>query len=129
MKHTVLIILLLFIYGCNGCREPEIYKTAYLKKTGQEFTITLRGRGSLHPASPFDIGKTAEDSIQYIIPIDSGIIKVEDLPYDSCCYPKFGTIEISGSKLKINMYFNDTDTKKIDAFLWNGEYDLIRTYR
>ena len=126
MKQRILIISLLFIYGCNGCRGPENYKTAYLKKTSQKFTITLRGKGALHPASPFDIGKTYEDSMQYLIPIDSGIIKAEDLPYDSCCYPKFGTIEISGSKLKINIYFNDTDTKKIDTFLWNGDYELLR---
>ena len=126
MKHTIFIISLFLIYGCNGCKEPENYKTAYLKRTGQKFTITLKGRRALHPAGPFDIGKTYEDSFQHIVPTDSGTIKVEDLPQDSCCYPRFGTINIQGNKLRINIYANDTDQKKIDTFSWNGEYDLIR---
>lgn len=104
LKHTIFIVLLLLILGCNGGGRPENYQSAYLKKTGQKFTIILKGRRSLHPAGPFDIGKTYEDSFLYLIPIDSRTIKVEDLRHDSCCYPRFGTIRIQGNKLGINIY-------------------------
>jgi hypothetical protein len=124
MKHTKFIIPILFLCGCSEYKSYGNYHTAFLKKTGQEFTITIKGRRSLHPAGFFDIGKTYEDSFQYIIPVDSGIIHVEDLPQDSCCYPRFGTIEINGDKLEMNIYANDTDRKEIESFSWNGKYDL-----
>lgn len=127
MKYLPLIIVaIIFLFGCRGCGEPE-FKTAYIRKSGQNFIITIKGRGSLHPAGPFDVGKTVEDSFQFIVPRDTGIIKSNELLKDICCYPwAGGDITIRENQLKIELYFNDTDQKKIMPDVWNREYDLIR---
>jgi hypothetical protein len=126
MKYFSLIITIVLIIGCGDYGEPE-FKTAYIRKAGQNFIITIKGRASLHPASPFDVGKTVEDSFQFIVPRDTGIIKPNELPNDRGSYPwAGGDITIGDNKLKIELYFNDTDQKKIEADVWNKQYDLIR---
>ena len=125
MVNKLFVILFIFLSGCANRGEPENYKTAYIQKTGEKFTIKVKGKRLGHPAGPFDI-KTHEDSIQFVIPIDSGTIKLENLPHDTCCYPIFGIIKIWDNKLQLDLYDDDTDRKKIDTSSWNGEYDLIR---
>ena len=124
MKYTIFLAAILFTYACGGSGLAENFKTALIKKNGQNFTITLKSKRSLHPASPFDIGKTYEDSIIFFIPRDTGIIKGEELPKDSCCYTATGTIIITGDKLKVDLSYYDTDDKILRADSWNGNYML-----
>ena len=127
LSNVYLLLILIYIVfsGCNGSR---IYKTAYLTPSGNMFLITLRGKGVGHPAGPIDIffPKTFNDSMQYLIPRNEGIIKGEEFPHKDCCYEMTGSITIIGSKLKIALYAKNTDDKKLDPDTWNGEYDLIR---
>jgi hypothetical protein len=109
-------------------KGATIYKTAYLSKHGSNFIITIRGRGVGHPAGLGDIifPHTFPDSEQYVIPRDTGVIKGEELPYDSCCYKSTGIIIITGNQIKVSLYFKNTDDKRLDAGTWNGNYDLLR---
>ena len=127
MKNQVYILLLvlLFIYSCNG---STIYKTAYINKTKNGFIITLRGKGTGHPAGFSDVffPKTFNDSMQYLIPRDIGIVKGEELPHDTCCYKSTGTITISKDKIDIDLLYKNTDDNRLEQGTWNGNYDLVR---
>jgi hypothetical protein len=129
MKRIYLLILgtivLFEFYGC-GRSGAMNYKTAYISEYNSRFIITVKGKRLLHPASLFDIGKTYEDSQQYQIPRNKGIVKGEELPWDSGYYKATGSIIIDSSYLKIDLYYINTDDKKLDTGSWNGEYDLVK---
>lgn len=92
------------------------------------FLITLHGKGVGHPAGPIDVlfPNTYDDSMQYLIPRNEGIIKGEEFQHRKCCYDLTGSITITGSTLKIALFAKNTDDKKLDPVTWNGEYDLER---
>ena len=81
-----------------------------------------------HPAGPLDVifPKTFPDSMQYIIPRDEGVVTGEELPHDSCCYDATGKILIAGKHITIDLYFKNTDERRLDPGTWNGQYDLVK---
>src|SRR4051794_5980955 len=82
MKKTLFFVInafaFLMLYSCNGVKK---YKTAYISKIENGYEITLRGRGTGHPAGPVDVffPHTFADSFFLDIPFSQGIINCTDI--------------------------------------------------
>lgn len=77
-KASLLVLVSIFSHVFSGCSSGAMnYKNATITNDGKGFVITLRGKRVLHPASPVDIflNNTYEDSMQYIVTKNNGIIK------------------------------------------------------
>jgi len=132
-KFIIAIIILVFTF--SGCGGSQKYKRAYISEKGGNFVITLRGRGTGHPAGPTDIlfPKTFEDSIELIVPISIDTIsfdKVKELvPEDSNKFVTLvfskGYVFFSKSKLEVDLYQTYPEYPPNDPLYWNGDYDLI----
>ena len=103
------------------------YKTAYIETGKQGFKVTVKGKRLYMVHDPFSLflRKTYEDSMQYFIPRNKGVIKGEELPSKSGNYKSVGTITIQNNIIKINLSADNYDDKKLEPDTWNGEYKLV----
>jgi hypothetical protein len=132
-KFMIAVFILVFTF--SGCGGSEKYKRAYITEKGGNFVITLRGRGTGHPAGPTDIlfPKTFEDSIELIVPMSIDTIpfdKVKELvPEDSDRFVTLvfskGYVFVSKSNLAVDLYQTYPEYPPNDPLYWNGDYDLI----
>jgi hypothetical protein len=131
MVAKVPFILFFSFSSCGGATK---YKSAYITKKGDHFVITLRGKGTGHPAGPGDIlfPRTFEDSIELVVPISIDTIsfnKVKELyPEDSnrvdtLVFSK-GYIYLSKLGLVVDLYTSYPEYPPNDPIYWNGDYDL-----
>ena len=79
----------------------------------------------VHDPFSLFLRKTYEDSMQYFIPRNKGVIKGEELPSKSGNYKSVGTITIQNNIIKINLSADNYDDKKLEPDTWNGEYKLV----
>jgi hypothetical protein len=128
MKKTLFFVLntfaFLVLYSCNGVKK---YKTAYISKSANGYEITLRGRGTGHPAGPSDVffPRTFSDSFILDIPSYQAVINCTDVkaPNTNFKFTK-GNIIIDNKSLRVELFSTDTDYPPNDPLYWNGSYDL-----
>lgn len=105
----------------------SIYETAYIEKQGQRFIVTVKGKRvyMVHdPISAF-LRKTYEEREQFIIPRSEGTIKAEEISVKQGLYKWDGEITIRRQNMKINLYVDNYDDKKVEPNGWNGNYKLV----
>ena len=134
--HSICVtILLLFVSLalCN-CRGSRKYPTAHISKVENHFIITLRGRGTGHPAGLSDLffPKTFEDSIELLMPVSFDTIRFENVKelypsspntFDTLIFSK-GYVLINKSSMTIDLYQTYPDYPPNDPLYWNGTYNL-----
>jgi Trk-type K+ transport system membrane component len=103
------------------------YKTAYIAKEKEHFVLTVKGRrlGMVHDPISLLLQNTYEDSVNYIIPRNQGVIKGEELLTDSGYYKSIGTITIQNNQADIRLSIDNTDDKKLELDNWSGKYNLV----
>jgi hypothetical protein len=135
MKNCPFTILLFFVglTLCN-CRGARKYSTAYIAKVENHFVITLRGKGTGHPAGPSDLfsPKTFEDSIELLIPASFDTIHFDNVKelyplstntFDTLIFSK-GYVLINNSSMTVDLYQTYPEYPPNDPLYWNGTYDL-----
>jgi 3-polyprenyl-4-hydroxybenzoate decarboxylase len=103
------------------------FKIAYIEKEQQHYKVTVRGKRVYMEHDLFSqfSSNTYEDSAQYIIPRDEGVIKGQELPTKKGYYNSVGDITIKDGHLKIDLTINNYDAKTLLPDTWNGDYKLI----
>ena len=103
------------------------YQTAYIAKEKGHFVLTVKGRrfGMVHDPISLLLRNTYEDSMDYIIPRNQGVIKGKELLTDSSSYKSIGTITIQNNQADINLSIDNTDDKKLELDDWSGKYNLV----
>lgn len=93
-----------------------------------EFIVTVKGKRVYMSHDLFSAfsNKTYEDSVNYVIPRNQGVIKGQELPQKKGSYNSVGQIVITGNKMKVDLYYDNYDDKTLDAGTWNGTYELIQ---
>lgn len=103
-------------------------KTAYIERTGDNYTVTVLGKRNLMVHDPISLLKkvTYIDSNKFQIPRADGIIDGLEIPNRPSSYKimKGQAIFITDKTMKVSLYYDNYDDKKIDPSTWNGEYEL-----
>jgi len=104
------------------------YKTAYIEKDADKYSITVFGKRNLMAHDPVSLLKkeTYIDSVKFEIPRAEGIIDGLEIPNVPGYYKilKGNAIEINSTTIKISLFYDNYDNKKIDSSGWNGIYKL-----
>jgi hypothetical protein len=123
LAFAVFIVIILFRPSC------ENYKDAHLKIIDNKTLLVLKGKRKLMAHEPISIfiGKTYEDSISFPLPyVLDGIIEGNRIDVKKGYYKYKGNIEFKGTKLKVNLFYDNRDDKKIEPLDWNGDYNLVK---
>ena len=126
MKLVSAGILLILFCSCNGYKNE---RNASIVKNNNQLFIKLTGKRVLKPSSVSDLvrQKTYDDSLLIPIPgLKDGVIKGENIPVQEGNYSYKGEVVIKGDNLKINLFLDNYDDKRLDSLSWNGEYKFIR---
>jgi hypothetical protein len=132
-KQKLFILLISVLIACLTTyfflftSSASNYKTAYIETEKQGFKVTVKGKRlyMVHDPISLFLRKTYEDSIQYLIPRNEGVIKGEELPSEKGYYKSVGTIAIQNEKMEINLSANNYDDKELEPDTWNGKYKLV----
>lgn len=125
MKFVSVAILVILFWACSGYRND---KNAWIVKNNNQLFIKLTGKRALRPAGISNLvkQKTYDDSLFIPLPaLKDGIIKGENIPVRKGYYRYKGEVVIKGDNLKIDLFLDNYDDKRLDALSWNGEYKLI----
>jgi hypothetical protein len=120
------ILIFLSIFKVSACSNGENYKKAYIERIGNKTFIKLKGKRELMVHSPGSIfsNKTYEDSLLIQIPeFRQGVIDGTMIPVKKGDFSYKGSILIKPDYLKVNLFIDDTASKKLRALSWNGNYD------
>jgi hypothetical protein len=126
-----LLGLFLFLQCSSGQVSHGNFDTAYLKKYdgGDSLMLTVMGGKSLMVHDINSLFKPTQyyvDSGIFIVPRRMGFIlpnEITTVPEGDYPFVK-GGIRIGGDSVKIDLYFDDYDDKKIMASTWNGAYKI-----
>lgn len=102
------------------------YETASIRTGQYGFILTVKGKrhSLVHDfTSLFEI-KRYDDSFQYKIPRDKGMIRGEEVATELGFRKPLGTITIQNGKCTINLFTYNTNNKRLEADTWNGQYKL-----
>ncbi len=104
------------------------YQTAYIKQEQKGYKLTLRGKRlyMVHDPVSIFLRQTYEDSVEYILPRNEGVIRGQELPTVKGHYQSNGNITINEKQLKIDLYADNYDDHTLDPSIWNGTYNLVR---
>ena len=131
MRKSILILLFLialfFVIRFLMHTDAVNYKDAHIVIRNDTVFIELKGKRSLMNHELWSRNKTYEATALIPIPkLVDGKIDANQLLVDEGGYKRIGYILINKNELTIKMFFLNTDDKKIEANIWNGEYNLIR---
>jgi len=94
------------------------FKTAYIEKKDDKYVITILWKGNLMVHDPISLleKKTYIDSQKFVIPRANGIIDGLEINNDSGSYKilKGEAIKINNNKMKVHIFYDNYDDKKID---------------
>jgi hypothetical protein len=130
-KIIGIIIIAFFGFLIIALFRPvnENYNDAHLKKIDNKTILVLKGKRKLMAHDPISvfIGKTYEDSISFPLPyVLDGIIEGNRIDVKKGYYKYKGNIEFKGTKLKVNLFYENIDDKKLEPLDWNGDYNLVK---
>ena len=130
LKKVILITLLVLIAGCSTCiylQRPYNYTDAYIIKKKDTTYLKLKGKRQLMVHDPISLilSKTYTDSTLIPLPYIKNIIHGGDIPVEKGYYKYKGTITIDGNKVKVNLYYDDYDSKILESDDWDGSYQLV----
>ena len=123
MRYISWIILLYLI----GCSRVYNYKTAYIKKENNYYTITIYGKRRLMAHDPISAikGSTYKAKFTLKVPKNIGQIDAKDI-IKTRGYDYVGYILIKKDSLVVNLKYNDTDSNKLRKTGLSGNYNLVR---
>ena len=129
-KVTIVIIalvaisIILLVLLRPKTRNDE---TALVYKVDSSYLIVLMGTRYLMVHDPISalLGKTYNETYKIVVPRIEGIVKGSEIPAEKGYYHYEGQIDFKGSRMSINLYYDNYDDKKKDALSWNGEYSLV----
>jgi hypothetical protein len=121
-----ILIVGLFAYLFIFISPAKNYKQAFIRKDKDHFIITVKGKRLYMAHDPISAlsRNTYEDSMQFAIPRDQGIINGSEIPIRPGYYKFTGTIKIENDKLEIKLFADNYDDKKLNPDTWNGMYNL-----
>ena len=130
-KITRIIILAFAVFIVIVLFRPsgENYKDAYLRKIDNETLLVLKGKRKLMAHDPISIfiGKTYGDSILFPLPyVLDGIISGNRIDVKKGYYKYKGNIEFRGTKIKVNLFYDNNDNGKLEPLDWNVDYNLVK---
>jgi hypothetical protein len=130
-RITILIsICLSIIFSSRYLFSNPAYncKTAYIEKSTDEYIITLLGKRNIMVHDPISMLKkgTYIDSMKFKIPRPEGIIGGSEIQNRPGSYKIINgkAITIKNKTMKVELFYDNYDNKKIDPSTWNGEYKL-----
>ena len=123
----LIIVFVLIYFLFFSASSATNYKIAYIIKEQNHFKVTVKGKRSymVHDIISLFKNKFYEDSTEFIIPRSNGIINGEELPNKPGYYKLVGTITIQNNEMKINLFIDNYDDKRLESDSWNGRYKLI----
>ncbi len=102
--------------------------TAYIEKDQQGYKVTIKGKRlyMFHDPMSLFLRKTYEDSAEFKIPRDSGVIDGLEVPNNPGSYKvvKGNAITIKNDKMVVSLFYYNYDNKKLEPSAWNGDYKL-----
>ncbi len=111
----------------TGCDRSHNYKEAAYFEVDGRYTVTLSGKRMLMAHDPLSLilSKTYEEHLELDLPRLSGAIRGDEIPVKSGYYEYTGTIEVSGTQMRVDLYYDNTDEKVSEPLSWNGQYVLV----
>lgn len=129
LKSVKVLPYFVLLVALTSCSKAQNYPDAEaIIDEGKTF-IKLKGkRGQMaHDIISLFSSKTYEDSILILVPsFNDGIIKGEDVSIEKGHYKYLGELSITGNRLKVNLFHDNTDDKRVEPTSWNGKYNLVR---
>jgi hypothetical protein len=114
--------------GYLSINPAHNFKTAYIEKKSDKFIVTILWRGNLMVHDPISLfeKKTYVDSVKFEIPRANGIIDGLEIPNRPGSYKilKGDAIVINNNKMKVHLFYDNYDDKKVEPSELNGDYDL-----
>jgi hypothetical protein len=116
-----IIVALLPIFFWLFTSPAKNYKTAYIQPHGSVFKITVKGKRLLmvHDPVSWIFRDTYEDSVEFLIPRQTGVINGNEIQEVDRNYKPSGAIVIDEKKMTIQLYNKDTSPDS-----WSGSYNL-----
>lgn len=103
-------------------------KTAYIEKDVDKYIVTILGKRNSMAHDPISLLKksTYIDSSKFEIPRAEGIIDGLEIPNRPGSYKilKGEAITITNGTMKVRLFYDNYDDKKINPSNWNGDYEL-----
>ncbi|MES2670559.1 MAG: hypothetical protein V4673_09110 [Pseudomonadota bacterium] len=127
MKLSLVCVVCIAIgMALTGCDRSHNYKEAAYFELDGRYTVTLSGKRMLMAHDPVSLilSKTYEEHLELDLPRLSGTIRGDDIPVKSG-YEYTGTIEVSGTQMRVNLYYDNTDDEVSKPLSWNGQYVLV----
>ncbi|HWY34426.1 MAG TPA: hypothetical protein VNX68_07245 [Nitrosopumilaceae archaeon] len=125
---TCFVLGILLNIGYLSINPPHNFKTAYIEKKSDKFIVTILWKGNLMVHDPISLfeKKTYIDSNKFEIPRANGIIDGLEIPNRPGSYKilKGDAFIINDNKMKVQLFYDNYDDKKIEASELNGDYDL-----
>jgi hypothetical protein len=125
---TCFAIGILLNIGYLSINSAHNFKTAYIEKKSDKFIVTILWKGNLMVHDPISLfeKKTYIDSDKFEIPRANGIIDGLEIPNRPGSYKilKGDAFIINDNKMKVQLFYDNYDDKKIEASELNGDYDL-----
>lgn len=122
----ILIVSICSIYLLNNELSVMNFKYAKIHKIKSNYVLKVNGRRKLmtHDILSLFKDKTYIETEKFYLPRSTGKIKGEELLIEKGNYNLSGEINIQNKKVKIDLYYLNTDDHIKSKVSWNGEYIL-----
>ena len=101
-------------------------ETAKIESHGDKYQVTLTGERLLMSHDPISFlrRRTYTDTLQLIIPRDKGEIDGVEILTGKGQYRMIGSLNIEGGKMRVDLYYDNSDANIQDPLSWNDNYNL-----
>lgn len=112
------------VSACSGTGNDE---HAYFAKHGPSYQVELKGRRRVMAHDPVSAvrGRTYEETLTMELPRIEGVIEGTEIPVRPGSLRYTGRVVITGSRMKIDLYYENRDDSTKVPLPWNGEYTLV----
>lgn len=127
MRTLRLAACLLAVVALSGCHHGQNYKDARVVQSSERYIVTLSGKRVQMAHGPISAirGKKSEAHLVLDLPRRSGVIRGDEIPTKPGFYKYLGTVEITGDRMSVNLFYDNTDDGIRDPLSWNGDYVLV----
>lgn len=122
----ILLVSIFIIYLFTNDSSVSNFKQVTIYKLKTNYVLKVRGRRELMSHDILSLLKdnTYIETEKFYLPRSTGIIKGEELIVKKGNYKMCGEINIQNKKVKIRLYYLNTDDHIKSKVSWNGEYVL-----